>query len=158
MLWQPDNPGNLLQLKGAEVAARTLGIQFDSVSVQGASDLDSAFRAVSAADALLLANAPLFTTHRTRIAGLAATSRLPAMYGLSEMVEVGGLMSYAPHYPDLLRRSATYVDKILKGANPADLPVEQPTKFELVINLRAARALGLTMPPALLLRSDQVIE
>ncbi len=158
MLWHSENPGNLLQLKRAEVAARTLGIQLDPVPVQSASDLDSAFKAVRAADALLQANAPLFTAHRTRIVGLAATSRLPAIYALRETVEVGGLMSYGPHYPELLRRAATYVDKILRGVNPADLPVEQPTKFELVINLRAAKALGRTMPPSPLLRADQVIE
>jgi putative ABC transport system substrate-binding protein len=158
MLWHSENPGNLPQLERAEVAARTLGIQLDPVPVQGASDFDSAFKAVRAADALLQANAPLFTAHRTRIVGLAATSRMPAIYGHREMAEVGGLMSYGPHYPDLLRRAATYVDKILRGVNPADLPVEQPTKFELVINHRTAKALGLTIPPSLLLRADQVIE
>ncbi|HEU4368997.1 MAG TPA: ABC transporter substrate-binding protein [Methylomirabilota bacterium] len=158
MLWHSENPGNLVQLKRAEVAARTLGIQLDPVPVQGASDFDSAFKAMRAADALLPANAPLFNAHRARIVALADTSRLPAMYGFREMVEAGGLMSYGPHYPDLYRRAATYVDKILKGANPADLPVEQPAKFEFVINLRATKALGLTMPPSLLLRADQVIE
>jgi ABC-type uncharacterized transport system substrate-binding protein len=115
MLWHSENPGNLLQLKRAEVAARTLGIQLDPVPVQGASNFDSAFKAVRATDALLQANAPLFTAHRARIVGLAATNRLPAMYALREMVEAGGLMSYGPDYPDLLRRAGTYVDKILKG-------------------------------------------
>ena len=158
MLWHSENQGNLLQLKRAEVAARTLGIQLDAVPVQGATDFDSAFKAVRAADGLLQANAPLFTAHRARLVGLAATSRLPATYPIREMVEVGGLMSYGPHYPDLLRRAGAYVDKILRGANPADLPVEQPTKFELVINLRNAKALGVTIPPSLLLRADQVIE
>ena len=158
MLWHSENPGNLLQLKRAEVAARTLGIQLDAVPVRDASDFDTAFKAVRAADALLQGNAPLFTAHRARIVGLAATSRRPAIYALREMVEVGGLMSYGPDYPDLLRRAGTYVDKILKGAKPADLPVEQPTKFELVISLRTAKALGVTIPPSLLLRADQVIE
>ena len=159
MLWQPENPGNLLQLKGAEVAARTLGMQLESVPVHGASDFGSAFKAVRAADALLFAGAPLFAgVHRARIAELAATSRLPAIYGYRQNVEAGGLMSYGANYPDLLRRAGTYVDKILKGANPADLPVEQPTKFEFVINLRTAKALGLAIPPSLLLRADQVIE
>jgi putative ABC transport system substrate-binding protein len=158
MLWHSENPGNLLQLKRAEVAARTLGIQLESVPVQGPRDFDAAFKAVRAADGLLQANAPLFTAHRARIVELAATSRVPAIYAVRESAEVGGLMSYGPHYPDLLRRAGTYVDKILKGANPADLPVEQPTKFELVINLRTAKALGLTIPPSLLLRADQVIE
>jgi putative ABC transport system substrate-binding protein len=158
VLWHSENPGNLLQLKSAEIAARTLGIQLESVPVQGPRDFDAAFKAVRAADGLLQANAPLFTAHRARIVELAATSRVPAIYGVRESAEVGGLMFYGPHYQDLLRRAATYVDKILKGANPADLPVEQPTKFELVINSRTAKALGLTVPPSLLLRADQVIE
>jgi putative ABC transport system substrate-binding protein len=159
MLWQPENPGNLLQLKGAEVAARRLGMQLESVPVHGASDFGSAFKAVRAADALLFASAPLFTgVHRARIAELAATSRLPAIYGYRQNVEVGGLMSYGADYPDLLRRAGTYVDKILKGAKPADLPVEQPTKYELVINLKTAKALGLTIPSSLLQRADQLIE
>jgi putative tryptophan/tyrosine transport system substrate-binding protein len=159
MLWHSGNPGNLLQLKGAEVAARTLGMQLESVPVQGPSDFDAAFKAVHAADGLLIAAAPLFTgVLRARIVELAARSRLPAIYGYRQNVEVGGLMSYGANYPDLLRRAGTYVDKISKGANPADLPVEQPTKFEFVINLRTAKALGLTIPPSLLLRADQVIE
>ena len=158
MLWHSDNPGNLVQLKGAEVAARTLGMQFERVAVRGTGDFDAGFKAMRAVDGLLQANAPLFTTHRTRLVGLAAKSRLPVMYGQSGYVEVGGLMSYGPNIPDQNRRAATYVDKILKGAKPADLPVEQPTKFELAINGRTAKALGLTIPPSLLLRADQVVE
>ena len=159
VLWHSGNPGNLLQLKAAEVAARTLGLQLESVPVKAPSDFDSAFKAVRAVDGLLIAAAPLFTgLHRARIVELAATSRLPAIYGYRQNVEVGGLMSYGANYPDMLRRAGTYVDRILKGANPADLPVEQPTKFELVINLRTAKALSLTIPPSLLLRADQVIE
>ena len=158
MLWHSDNPGNLVQLNGAEVAARTLGMQFERVPVRGTDDFDAGFKAMRAVDGLLQANAPLFTTHRARLVGLAAKSRLPAMYGQTGYVEVGGLMSYGPHIPDQNRRAATYVDKILKGAKPADLPVEQPTKFELEINLKAAKALGLTIPPSLLARADQVIE
>jgi putative ABC transport system substrate-binding protein len=159
MLWHSGNPGNLLQLKGAEVAARTLGMQLESVPVQGPSDFDAAFKAVHAADGLLIAAAPLFTgVHRARIVELAARSRLPAIYGYRQNVEVGGLMSYGANYPDLLRRAGTYVDKISKGAKPADLPVEQPTKFELVINLKTAKALGLTIPPSLLGRADELIQ
>ena len=107
---------------------------------------------------LVIADTPLFTTHRARLVELAARSRLPAIYPIEGYVEAGGLMSYGADHPDLFRRAATYVDKILKGAKPADLPVEQPTKFELVINLKTAKALGLTIPPSLLLRADQVIE
>ena len=158
VLWHSANPGSLLQLRGAEVAARRLGMQLELVPVEGPKDFDSVFKAVRAADGLLQANAPLFTTHRARLVGLAAKSRLPAMYGQREYVEVGGLMSYGPNITDIYRRAATYVDKILKGAKPADLPVEQPTKFELVINGRTVNALGLTIPPSLLLRADQVIE
>jgi len=159
VLWHSGNPGQLLQLKEAEVAARTFGMQIESVPVKGPSDFDSAFKAARATDALLITPAPVFTgVHRARLVELAATNRLPAIYGYRQNVEVGGLVSYGASYKDLLRRAGTYVDKILKGEKPADLPVEQPTKFELWINLRTAKALGLTIPPSLLLRADQVIE
>ena len=158
VLWDRANPTNSMQLKEAEIAARTLGMQLEPVPVRGANDLDSGFKAVRGADGLLQVDSPLFTMHRARIVGLAAASRVPAIYGYREMVEVGGLMSYGAHLADLHRRAATYVDKILKGARPADLPVEQPTKFELVINTRTAQSLGLVIPPSLLLRTDQVIE
>jgi putative ABC transport system substrate-binding protein len=158
VLWDRSNLGNPMQLKGAEVAARTLGMQLESVPVRDPNDFDSGFRAVRATDGLLQLDSPLFTTHRARLVGLAATSRVPAIYGYKEMVEVGGLLSYGAHLPDLYRRAATYVDKILRGAKPGDLPVEQPTKFELVINLKTAKALGLTIPPSVLVRADQVIE
>jgi putative ABC transport system substrate-binding protein len=113
---------------------------------------------VAGADGLLHADTPLFTVHRARFAELAMRSRLPVMHGYREMVEAGGLISYGPHVPDLHRRAAAYVDKILKGAKPADLPIEQPTKFELVINLKTAKALGLTIPPAVLARADEIIQ
>ena len=158
VLSYPPYPTNALQLKGAEVAARTLGMQPEPVPVRGPNDFDAAFKAVRGADGLLQLDMPFFTTHRARIAELAARSRLPAIYGYRQMVEVGGLMSYGPDVPDLHRRAATYVDKILKGAKPADLPVEQPTKFEMVVNNRAAKALGLTIPPSFLLRVDQFVE
>jgi putative ABC transport system substrate-binding protein len=110
------------------------------------------------AEALVVLADPLFGLHRTRLADLAARSRLPAMYGAREYVEAGGLMSYGPDVLDNFRRSATYVDRILKGVKPADLPIEQPTQFEFVINMKSARALGLTIPQTLLLRADQIIE
>jgi putative ABC transport system substrate-binding protein len=158
VLWEETNPGNLVQLKSAEVAARALSMQLHAVPVRGPNDFDAAFKTMHGTDGLLQVAAPLFTTHRARLVGLAATSRLPAIYGTKEIVDAGGLMFYGPDVSDLFRRAATYIDKILKGAKPADLPVEQPTKFELVINLKTAKALGLTIPPSLLARADQVIE
>jgi putative ABC transport system substrate-binding protein len=158
VLWHPANPSNPIQLKGAEAAARALGMRLELVSIQGPNDFDSASKAVPGTDGLLFLESPLFTTHRARLAELAARSRLPAIYGQREYVEVGGLMSYGTHFKDLYRRAAWYVDKILKGARPGDLPVEQPTNFELVINLKTAKALGLTIPQSLLQRADQVIE
>jgi len=158
VLSNPSNPSNPIQLKGAEVAARTLGLQLQPAPVQSPSDFDAAFKAARGANGLLLLDSPLFITHRARLAGLAATGRLPAISGLRDFVEVGGLMSYGQDFPDSYRRAATYVDKILKGAKPADLPVEQPTRFELVINLKTAKALGLTIPPSLLGRADLTIE
>jgi len=158
VLSHPATPSSAMQLKGAEGAAQILGLQLQVVPVRGPEDFDSAFKTVRGADGLLQLDSLLFTTHRDRLVGLAATSRVPAIYGYREMADVGGLMSYGADLPDLYRRAATYVDKILKGSNPADLPVEQPAKFEFVINLKAAKALGLTFPRSLLLRADQVIE
>ena len=158
VLSHPPTPSNPKQLQGAEDAARALGMQVQPVPVRGPNDFDSAFKAVRGAEGLLLLDIAFFTTHRARLVALAAESRLPAIYGYRDIVDVGGLMSYGPHFPDMYRRAATYVDKIFKGAKPADLPVEQPTKFEFVINSRTAKALGLTIPPSLLLQADQVIE
>jgi putative ABC transport system substrate-binding protein len=151
-------PATSLQGKAAEVAGRTLGLQLQPVSVRGPNDFQSAFKAMRGADGLLQLDSPLFTLHRVRLIELAVATRLPTIYGYRDMVEVGGLMSYGAQLSDLYTRAATYVDKILKGAKPADLPIEQPTKFELVINLKTAKALGLTIPPSLLLRADQIIE
>jgi len=158
LLWDRTNPAGPAQLEGAVVAARTLSLQPEPVPIQGPSDFDTGFKAARGAEGLLQVDSSLFTTHRVRLVELAATNRLPAIYGIRELVEVGGLISYGPLIPDLHRRAAAYVDKILKGAKPADLPVEQPTTLELVINLKTVKALGLTVPPTLLARADEVIE
>jgi ABC-type uncharacterized transport system substrate-binding protein len=158
VLSHPETPSTPKQLEEVEVAARALGIQLQPVPVRSPHDFESAFKAVSGADGLMPLDVAFFTTHRARLVELAVTSRLPVVYGNREMVEAGGLMSYGVDFADLYRRAATYVDKILKGAKPGDLPVEQPTKFELVINLKTAKALGLTLPPSLLARADQLIQ
>jgi putative ABC transport system substrate-binding protein len=129
-----------------------------SVPVQDPGHFGSAFDDARGVDALMQMDDPLFVTHRRQLAELAVRSRLPAISGLREIVDAGGLMSYGADYSDLYRRAAMYIDKILQGAKPADLPVEQPTKFDLVINLKTAKALGLTIPPSLLARADQVID
>jgi len=163
VLWQPggwsEGTGKDI-LKGAEVAARTLGVQLQFVEVRGPADFDRAFSDMTRAHAgavTVLANT-MFFGERRRLVDLAARNRLPAMYGVREYVDAGGLMAYGPSLADLFRRAATYVDKILKGAKPADLPVEQPTKFELVINLKTAKDLGLTIPQSVLARADEVIQ
>jgi putative ABC transport system substrate-binding protein len=146
--------------KETGIAAEALGIQLISLPVRALADFDPAFETAirENAHALLTSPSVLLDTARYLIVEFAATNRLPTMYAGPEFVEAGGLMSYAPSYTDLFRRAATYVDKILKGAKPADLPVAQPTKFELVINLKTAKALGLTIPPSVLGRADQTIE
>jgi len=158
VLWHPANPTNPIQLKGAQAAARTLSVNLQPVPLQGPDDFDSAVKAVRGADGILLLESPLFTTYRAQLAELASKARLPAIYGQKEYVEAGGLMSYGTHFFDLYRRAGSYVDRILKGAKPADLPVEQPARFEFVINLRTAKRQGLMIPPSLLLRADKVIE
>jgi putative ABC transport system substrate-binding protein len=147
-------------LKRAEVAGQALGVRLQFVEARGPADIDRAFsdmtRAHAGALTVLLSN--MFVVERRRLVDLAAKNRLPVMYQAREFVDAGGLMAYGPNFADIFRRAATYVDKILRGAKPADLPVEQPTKFELVINLKTAKTLGLTIPPSLLQRADQVIE
>ena len=147
-------------LKEAEVAARALGVQLQVVEARGPAEFDRAFSDMTRAraGALAVLPTPMFFSERRRLVDLAAKNRLPTVFPYREFVDAGGLMAYGPDLADLSRRAATYVDKILKGANPGDLPVEQPTKFELVINLKTAKALGLTIPPSLLARADQVIE
>ena len=142
------------------MAARKLGVALQPLEVRGPDDFEAAFATAKRgnAQALIVFDDVLTITYRHRIVALAASSRLPAMYGLREFPDDGGLMSYGPNVVVLLRRSATFVDKILKGAKPADLPVEQPTKFEFIINRKTAKALGLTVPPTLLAQADEVIE
>jgi putative ABC transport system substrate-binding protein len=159
LLWNPANPIHALMVREAEVAAQALGVQLHRVEARGPEVLDRAFAAMTSAHAgaLLVLGDPMFFAHRSRLAELAATSRLPTIHNVRAFVEAGGLLSYGASIPDQWRRAATYVDKILKGAKPADLPVEQPTKFELIINLKTAEALGLTIPPVLLFQADEVI-
>ena len=147
-------------LKETEAAAQLLKVQLISLEVQNLDDLENAFRSStkSRADAIVIGASGFFNTHQSRIVELAAKHRLPGMYIEQEFVLAGGLMTYATSIPDLYRRAATYVDKILKGAKPGDLPVEQPTKFELIINLKAAKQIGLTIPPNVLARADKVIK
>jgi putative ABC transport system substrate-binding protein len=157
VLWD-GTPNSRLSLQELETAGQPLGIGIQPVGVTGPNMFDRAFSAAASERALIVVASPLLFTHRKRIADLALKHRLPTVVGGREYAEAGGLLSYAVLYPDLFRRAASYVDKILKGAQPADLPVEQPTTFELVINLKTARALGLTIPQSLLQRADQVIE
>ena len=160
IVWNPDVRGGVLDYKETESAARSLRLQLQSVEVNRADDFDRAFAALASgrAEALTVATFSLAFRNRSQIASLAQKNRLPSMFGLREYADAGGLMAYGPNYADGWRRAATYVDKILKGAKPGELPVEQPTKFELVINLKTATALRLTIPPSLLRRADQVIE
>ena len=150
-----------LVLKEIEMAAEPLGVKLQSQNIQSPKDFETAFQAATKgrADAVLFrVRGPVLSPHRTGVAALAVKSRLPAIYETAEDVEAGGLMSYGVNVNDLYRRAATYVDKILKGRKPADLPVEQPTKFELIINLKAAKQIGLTIPPNVLVRADKVIK
>ena len=147
-------------LEGADVAARKLGVRLQFVEARGPADFQRAFSdmARARAGALTVRPAPMFMSERRRLVDLAAENRLPTVYPWREFVDAGGLMAYGPNLAGLYRRAATYVDKILKGAKPADLPIEQPSKFELVINLKTAKALGLAIPQSLLLRADEVIQ
>ena len=161
VMWDPDIRGALLDFKELEGPARSLRLQLQSLEVSRADDFDRALSAITAARAealIVISPNPVAFANRDRLASFAQQNRLPSMYAIRDFVEAGGLLSYGPNGSDLFRRAAAYVDKILKGTRPADLPVEQPTKFELIINLKTAKALGLTVPHSLLLRADQVIE
>jgi putative ABC transport system substrate-binding protein len=153
------NPGNTQALTETKLAADASGTKLQYVEVRGPKDIDAAFRAATSehADAVLILAVPAAFSHRKQVIDLAAKSRLPVIYAQKEVVEDGGLMNYGVSIPDLFRRAAAYVDKILKGAKPAELPVEQPTKFELVMNLKAAKQIGLTIPQSVLARADRVI-
>ena len=160
ILSNPTNAYHQLAIRELNVAARSLGVQLQLLEARGPNEFDDAFAAMAKerVEALLVLSDAVLNSHRTRLADLAARSRLPAAFGVRESVEAGGLMSYGPSFLDSYRRAATYVDKILKGAKPAELPVEPPTEYELVINMKTAKALGLTIPQSVLLRADDVIE
>src|SRR5262249_36073531 len=153
-------PAYPLTLRSVKAAARSLGLHLQLHEARAPDEFDGAFAAMAKerAVALLVFGDPMFFLHRVRLADLALKNRLPAMSTQWQWVEAGGLIAYGPSFPDLWRRAATYVDKILRGTKPGDLPVEQPTKFDLVINLKTAKALGLTIPPSVLLRADEVIQ
>jgi putative tryptophan/tyrosine transport system substrate-binding protein len=159
VLWNAAYPGKALEWQDTQVAARALSMTLQSVEVRGPDDFDGAFAAIvrERPDALLTFSEPLTLVHQTRIVDCAAQNRLPLMSEVKEFAEAGGLMTYGASLPDLFRRAAYYVDRILKGAKAGDLPVEQPTKFELVINLKTAQVLGLTISPTLLFQADEVI-
>jgi putative tryptophan/tyrosine transport system substrate-binding protein len=159
ILWHPANPANVAYVNELQVSAQRLGVTLHPQGVQDPSQLANAFAAMATgqAQALIVLTDPLTVRYRDQIVALAATHQLPAMYGFREFVDAGGLMAYGSNVPAMCRRAATYVDKILKGAAPADLPVEQPTTFELVLNLKTAQALGLTIPPTLLFQATEVI-
>jgi len=154
-----DNLSAVLEVREAQAAARALGLDVVTAEIQRREDIAPAFEALKGrVDALYVAADPLLNTNRMRVAILAVGARLPTMYSIREPIETGGLIYYGPNFADLNRRAADFVDKILRGTKPADLPVEQPTKFELIINLTTAKALGLTIPEQLLARADEVIE
>jgi ABC-type uncharacterized transport system substrate-binding protein len=160
-LWNPANPiFQAIQRTEADDAARALGVRLQLVEARGPDEIDRAFEAVARerTRAVLVLNDPIFTAEGKRIADVSANHRLPTVSGTLEYSEAGGLMAYGPSFPDMYKRAAIYVDKILKGAKPADLPVEQPTKFEFIINLKAAKQIGLTIPPNVLARADRVIK
>jgi putative tryptophan/tyrosine transport system substrate-binding protein len=160
VIWDPATPSHRPGLKAVEETGRALGLRIQSVAVRSVAEFEGAFAAMvqERAGAALILSTPLFMGGANRLAQLGLAHKLPTMFGPREHVEAGGLMSYSPDRADLYRRAAGYVDKILKGANPADLPVQQATKFELAINLKTAKALGLTIPQSVLLRADEVIE
>jgi putative ABC transport system substrate-binding protein len=160
VLWNPANEPDALQWKATQAAAKTLSVTLVSLEARDPKDITSAFTEIrrSRPEALIVVTSQLTTAYRPIIVDFAAKNRLPTMFAVSEAVLAGGLMSYAPDLPDSFRRAAAYVDKILKGAKPGDLPIEQPTTVDFIVNLKTAKALGLTIPPAVLLRASQILE
>jgi ABC-type uncharacterized transport system substrate-binding protein len=160
VLWNPDNPAGADYFRETEIAARSLGVQMQGIEVRNPGELQAGFKAAAGAQAggLVVIGDGMLWSQRARIVEFVLASRLPAMFPEPDYPELGGLMSYGPSLDDSIRRAATLVDRVLKGAKPADLPIEQPTRFELIVNLKTARALGLTLPQSLLLRADRLIE
>ena len=160
LLTRPANPGHYQYVQQTQIAARLLRVELEVLAVNSPDDFEPAFRRAADAGvtALIQIDDAMLTTHRQRLVELATSHRIPGAYGFREFVEIGGFMALGPSYSELYRRAAEYLDKILKGAKPADLPVQQPTKFELILNLKTAKALGLTISPTLLARADEVIE
>lgn len=160
VLWNPEIPWHTPMLKEIEAALPSLGLQALPIAVRGPGEFEGAFSKMTKrhVGALFVGDNPVYVMHRDRLVALAVKHRLPTLFGHREFVPAGGLISYGPSLADMFRRAAGYVEKIRKGARPADLPVEQPIKFELVINLRTAKALGLTIPPSIMLRADEVIQ
>jgi putative ABC transport system substrate-binding protein len=158
LLSRPANPGHVQYVQQAQMAARILRVELEIMSANGPEEFEVAFHGAQGVGALIQIDDAMFTSHRRILVELATRHRVPGAYGLREFVDIGGFMALGPSYPELYRRSAAYLDKIFKGAKPADLPVEQANKFEIIINLKTAKALGLTVPPTLLARADEVIE
>ena len=158
LLSRPANPGHTQYVQQTQIAARILRVELEVMSANGPDEFEAAFRSAQGVGALIQIDDAMFTSHRQKLVELATRHRIPGAYGLREFVDIGGFMALGPSYPDLYRRAAAYLDKIFKGTKPADLPVEQANKFEIIVNLKTAKALGLTISPSLLARADEVIE
>jgi len=158
LLSRPANPGHYQYVQQTQIAARKLRVELELMAVNSVGDFEAAFRKVEGVGALIQIDDAMFTSHKEKLVELATQHRIPGAYGLREFVDLGGFLAFGPSYSDMYRRAGLYLDKIFKGAKPADLPVEQPSKFEFILNLKTAKALGLTVSPALAARADEVIE